>query len=341
MPPLRLDERQRFNRRHNPFFDHADVQLFLAWEDGDVVGRIGAIDDRLHNETHAENVAAFGFLEATSAGVCASLLDAVDAWARDRGRDAVRGPLNPSLHESAGLLVDGFDDDPVVMMPYNSPEIVGWVQAAGYTKAKDLYAWMYDTSSDAGSRVRRLADRVRRRGAVTVRALRMAQFQDEIRVFVRIYSEAWRDNWGFVPPTPRETEHLADRLKPILDPKLVLFAEVHGEPVACAIALPDFHQLLRGTSGRLSPALAVRFLRRRRIIDRVRIALFGVLDRARHVGAFPLLVDELFRHDERNQYRSTELSWTLEDNVDVNSAIAALGATHYKTYRIYQKKIAG
>ena len=334
VPPLRRAERERFLAAQNPFYDHADMHLFLARQNGALVGRIAAIDDRLHHDVHRDGAAFFGFFEATDAGVAAALLDAAESFARARGRTAVRGPINPSLNESAGLLVDGFDESPCLLMPYNPPIYATFVERAGYRKTKDLYAWLLDTSGNAGPRAIRLAGRARRRRGVVVKAVGRGAINQALPTLHDIYRRAWRDNWGFVPPTPRETDHFSRQLRWILDPEIALWAEVDGTPAACAVAVPDFNQVLKGTTGRLGPRLLSRLLRTRRLV------LLGVLPEYRHIGLIPLLLDELFRHDTRRQYRRAELSWVLEDNDQVNKLAAAMGAVHYKTYRLYQKELA-
>jgi len=186
IPPLRLSERQRLTPK-NPFFAHADCALFLAWRHGVVVGRIAAIDDRLHNQVHADNIGIFGFFEAADRDAAHALLGTVDSWAKQRGRLRVRGPLNPSMNESAGLLVDGFDSDPTLLIPHNPPEYGEYVESAGYHKVKDLFAWLYDLDRDAPPIIERLAQRVRERDRILVRPLDLAQFARETDRILDIY----------------------------------------------------------------------------------------------------------------------------------------------------------
>src|SRR5262245_27084786 len=169
-----MAERERLTPRKNPFFAHADVELFLAWRGNRIAGRIAAIDDRLHNERHGDNVAMFGFFEADDAATTLALMDTVEAWAKRRGRAAMRGPINPSLNESAGLLVEGFDSDPMLMMPHNPREYAALLESAGYRKAKDLFAWIYDISGEPPPVIARLAARLRGRGGVGMRRWRVS-----------------------------------------------------------------------------------------------------------------------------------------------------------------------
>jgi GNAT superfamily N-acetyltransferase len=341
VPPLRIGESERLRPEKNPFFAHADVQLLLAFRDGRIVGRIAAIDDHLHNQTHRDNLAAFGFFEAEDADAGRALLASVETWAGERGRSAVRGPLNPSLNESAGLLIQGFDTDPMLLMPHNPPEYAAFIERAGYAKVKDLYAWLYDLERPIEPEIRKMAERVRSRQRMTVRPFDLTQFARETVRLREIYCGAWENNWGFVPPTDEEFRRLAAEMKPILDPKCAVCLEVDGRAVACAVAVPDINQALRGTDGRLFPRGLIRLLGRKRIIDQVRLLLLGVLPEYRSTGLFPLLICELQKSLMSNtRYTRVEFSWVLEDNHDINKPVERLGAVRYKTYRIYQKAIA-
>lgn len=339
VPPLRRDEYRRLSPTENAFLQHATVDLWLASSGGRTTGRIAAIEDRLHNDTHREAVTWFGFLEAGSVETARALFAAVERHAGERGSTAVRGPANPSLNESAGLLVDCFDEDPYVLMPYNPPSYPGFVEAAGYQKVKDLLAWHIDMSAPPPERITRLADRVASRNGISVRTLEPGSFERDLDIMQGIYRAAWQDNWGFVPPTDAEIRQLAIELRPILDPEIVLFAERAGRPVGCAVAIPDVNQVLKRMRGRLFPFGVLHFLRRHAIIDQARVLLLGVVPEMRRMGLYPLLIAELHRRGLRRGYRRGELSWTLEDNDAVNAGIAAVGGRRHKTYRLYEKPL--
>ena len=344
IPPLRLGEIEKLTPRKNPFFAHADVELFLArrnGRDGRIVGRVAAIDDRLHNDTHGDNIAAFGFFEADDAVAARALLGTVEAWARAKGRVAVRGPLNPSLNESAGLLVDGFDTDPMLMMPRNPRDYAAFIEAAGYLKVKDLFAWIYDMSLDVPPILVRLAEKVKKEFGITVRPFNLKEFESETERLRKIYCGAWEQNWGFVAPTEAEFKRIASEMKPIFDPNSAILAEKDGVPIACAVGVPDINQALRGTDGRLFPLGLIKLLARRRYIDQVRLLLLGVLPEYRTTGIFPMLIVELHRLvREKTRYKRVEFSWVLEDNHAINQTVERVGAVRYQTYRIYQKAIA-
>lgn len=335
IPPLRMEQRARFDRARHPFYEHAEVEFFIAREGATVVGRVAAIDDRLHHETHGDDTAAFGYFEARDENIARGLLSRVEEWAHERGRARLRGPLNPSLNDGAGLLVDGFDTPPMLMMPHNPPSYGSYMESAGFAKVRDLYAWRFDLDRPIDPHIARLADRVRTKRSFTVRTARRADFDAELRRFGIIYTRAWEHNWGFVPPTEREFTRLARDLKPVFDTDIAVCIEAEGAVVACALAVPDINQALTGTGGRLFPTGWWRLLNRRKVIDQVRVILLGVLPEFRHLGLYPLLLDELSRR--RGHYRRAEFSWVLEDNDDINKPAAAAGAVRYKTYRIYQK----
>ena len=324
VPPLRRDEHRRLSPAHNPFLEHAEMALWIAEDRGRVVGRIAAIDDRLHNEKHQERTTWLGFFEAENPETARPLLAAVEAWGKARGSTVVRGPANPSLNESAGLLVDAFDQDPYMMMPYNPPTYPGFLEESGYRKLKDLLAWGLNVEAGMGARIEKLAHRIRKRHGITIRRVDMRNFDRDLEYLLTIYRAAWQDNWGFVPPTDAEIRQTAAEMKPVIDPDIALFAEREGRPVACALAIPDVNQVLKRMNGRLLPFGIVHFLRRRHIITRARVVLAGVLPEVRHMGLYPLLVDEIYRRGSV-RYRETEMSWTLEDNDEVNKGIVAAG----------------
>jgi GNAT superfamily N-acetyltransferase len=339
VPELRRDARRRLSPRHNPFLAHADMTLFLAMRNGRVSGRVAAIEDHAHNEFHHERLAWFGFFEAEEAATAAALLAAAEAWGRRRGCTRLRGPANPSLNESAGLLVDGFDDDPYVLMPYNPPVYASYIEGAGFAKVKDLWAWDFDATAPVGARIARLAARVRTRHGVTVRCVNMREYYADLEKMVSVYRAAWVENWGFVPPTDAEMKQLATDLKPIIDPDLVLFAEAAGRTVACVVVLPDVNQVLKRMHGRLLPFGLVHFLNRRRIINRCRLVLLGVVPEYRNLGLYPLMIAEIYKSAYDNGYVRGDASWTLEDNDAVNAGIEAAGGRRYKTYRLYDKPL--
>jgi GNAT superfamily N-acetyltransferase len=338
VPPLILAEKEQFDRK-NPFYEHARVELFLARRNGEIVGRIAAIDDDNHNETHDDNLAFFGFFEAKDQDAALALLKKAEGWTQALGRRAVRGPVNPSLNHSAGLLIDAFGSDPFVMMPYNPPEYPLYVESAGYGKVKDLYAWIFERGWDI-TRLGRLVERVRKRhDDLVIRPVDMRRFDEELERFRDLYNRAWERNWGFVRHTNAEFDQLAKEFKLILDPELVALAEVDGELAGITIVLPDANQIFKLMRGRLLPFGIFHFLNRKRIIDQVRLPILGVAPEHRNKGFELAMIHELYERAVAKGYKRCECSWTLEDNRPMNHVIEAGGARRYKTYRIYQKDI--
>ena len=339
VPPLLMVEKGQFDPRKNPFYEHARVNLYLAERDGEVVGRVAAIDDDNHNETHGDNLLFFGFFEAKDAEAAAALLDRVEGRARELEREAVRGPVNPSMNHSAGLLVDAFDSDPYVMMPYNPPEYPRYLEEAGYSKAKDLYAWIFDSRWEI-KKIGRLAQRVRRRHEeLEIRAVDMRRWDEELARVKDLYNRAWERNWGFVRYTEAEFDQLAKEFKMILDPELVALAEVGGELAGITVVIPDANQLFKKMRGRLLPFGVFHLLRREKIIDRVRLPILGVAPEHRNKGFELAMIHHLYERVLAKGYERCEASWTLEDNRAMNHVIEAGGARHYKTYRIYERAL--
>ncbi len=229
----------------------------------------------------------------------------------------------------------------MLMMPRNPPEYAAFIEGAGYGKVKDLYAWLYDLGRDLDPMLRRIAEKVQREIRVTVRPFDLKEFAAETERLREIYCGAWENNWGFVAPTPEEFKRIASEMKPIFDPRCAVLAEVDGKPVACAVAIPDINQALRGTDGRLFPLGLPRLLGRRWIIDQVRLMLLGVLPEYRATGIFPGLLVELQKLVRaKTDFKRIEFSWVLEDNHAINQTIERFGGERYQTYRIYQKAIA-
>jgi GNAT superfamily N-acetyltransferase len=341
VPPLWMAEKERLSATKNPFLARVPHQKFIAWRDATPVGRIMAIDDPAHNEIHGDNLAFFGFFEATDAEVAAELLETVEAWARDRGRDALRGPANPSLNDTCGLLVWGFDDDPMMMMPYNPEVYADWMEASGFAKAKDLFAWTMDVTQGVNERSSRILKRMEKRldPAPVVRQLSKKNFKEDILTIREIFVQCWSDNWGFIPPTEEEFWHAAKDMKLILDWELALMMEIDGRPVAFSLSLSDLHQVYKRIGGRLLPFGFLKLLRRHKYLNRGRMLLLGVLPEYRNKGLELRLITDSMAATQRIGWETGESSWTLEDNEGIAKAIQIVGGWHYKTYRIYEKPL--
>jgi GNAT superfamily N-acetyltransferase len=336
---LRRDAGALVDPVRNPFYEHADRELFLARIDGRVVGRIAAIHDRLHEETHADRVGFFGFFESVDdAAVSGALFAAAADWLRARGRDTLRGPLSPSINDEAGLLVEGFDTPSVLMMPHNPPYYAALVEAAGFRKAKDLYAFQ-STGTVLPERLVAATDIVRRRHGVSLRLIDMKRFPEEVALIRRLFNAAWERNWGYVPFTDREVDHLAAQLKPLVVPELVAFAEHEGEPIGFAAAIPDFNAALRkNPSGRLFPGI-LKVLWASRRITRLRVILLGVRPEWHGRGVDALLYRHIWDNGRARGFAWAEAGWILEDNHAMINGLTRMGFEVYKTYRIYERPI--
>lgn len=339
VPPLRISQSELLDTGKNPFWLHARRTLFLAKLGGSTVGRVALIDDDNHNETHGENIAFFGFFEAESEEVTRALLAAVEEAARALGRTAVRGPANPTMNDGAGFQLNAFEHKPYVMMPQSPPEYPAWVGAAGYEKVKDLYAFHMLNTGHVPERLERIVKRTRSRYNPVVRPADMTKFQDEVKLLQQIHTAAWEKNWGQVPYTDAEIVHLANELKMIVNPDMALFLEYEGKPVGVCIAIPDLNQVLARFNGRLFPFGIFHLLRLKRIVNRVRLVMLGVLPEHRNRGFDLVLIDEVMRRGKLHGVIEGELGWTLEDNHAINNAIQATGGTLYKTYRMLQKEL--
>jgi GNAT superfamily N-acetyltransferase len=340
IPPARLTEIPQFDHRRNPFFENADMELFLAWDGPRLAGRVAAIDDRRHNEVYGRNVAGFGFFEADSARAAAALLAEAERWSAARGRAVTWGPVNPSLNHVAGLQIDAFDTDPYLMMPWNPPEYVEYIEAAGYSKVKDLLCWTIRLEQVPFERLEAIARRVRRRHSITVRGMNRWRMRGESDRLYEVYLAAWERNWGFVPPSRDEFWHIVKDLKWLRQLDGMVFAEIDGRPVGACTLVPDVNQVLKGTNGRMLPIVWWRLLNMSRIITRARAVTTGVIPEYRDKGVLALLQYEALSAARRYGFTEVEFSWILENNTPANQTLAHAGAKMYKTYRLYEKPIA-
>jgi hypothetical protein len=341
VPPLISEMKKLLDRANNPFFAHSAADFFLARRNGECVGRIAAILNNNHNRFHNERTAFFGFFESVNdKAVASALLDKAAQWGRDHGMEELRGPMNYSTNETAGLLVEGFDSSPCIMMTHNPRYYAELMEGAGFRKAMDLYAWFLLTERGLSPKITRVGEAVLKDEDIQVRTIDMKKFWEEVSVIQRIYNDAWSANWGFVPMTDAEFNHLARDLKPVLDPRIVLIAERKGEPVAFSLALPDFNQALKRIDGRLLPFGLPILIYHSRHIRQVRVLALGIAKKVQNwSGIGAALYCESFRRGVAAGYRSCEFSWTLETNDLINRSMQLFGAQIYKRYRIYKKSL--
>jgi len=340
VPPLIMDQKNLLNTEKNPFFAHSEIRHFLARRDGQAVGRISAVIDCNYNDFQNEKTGFFGFFEAENdREAAAALIDTAGSWLKERGMERVLGPANPSTNDTLGLLVDAFDQPPVLHMPYNPDYYSDLLEKAGCIKAKDLYAYYMEDITPLAEKVRRVADIIRRRNHITIRSLNLKKLLDEIELVKVIYNDAWTPNWGFVPWTDEELEHLAQELKRAVIPELVLFAFVNGEPAGFSLSLPDLNQALIHTNGRLLPFGLLKILWHSRHIDLLRILALGVRRKFQNLGIDAVFYYETYTRGTARGFHKGECSWILEDNLNIRNTMENLGARIYKTYRMYERSL--
>ncbi len=345
VPPLIEERTALLTPGKNPFFEHARYQLFLARRDGQLVGTIAAVVDDNHNRAHDELAGSFGFFECVDdPEVAAALLGAAETWVAGQGMTIIRGPLNPSINEEIGTLIEGFDEPPMVMMTYNPRYYPTLIEGCGYSKAMDVFAWIFDIEADlksAPEKLFRVAEKSLQKQGLRVRKVDMRHFDQDVAKIKEVYNRAWQKNWGAVPMTEHEIDHLAANLKPVLDPNLIFIAETaDGKPAGISLGLPDLHQALkRSGGGHMWPFGLLKFLWHKRKTTQIRLVIMGMLEEYRGRGADAIFYLETAKEALKRGYTRMEASWILENNTMMNQIIERLGGKKYKTYRVYEKRL--
>lgn len=344
VPPLISERMAFFDPQRNPFHRHAEVALFMARRDGEPVGTSAVLVNHQHNAFHGERVAFFGAFEVLPDREAAhALLATARDWARGRGMEALRGPATFSTNEECGLLIEGFGDPPRILMPYNPPYYRDFIESFGFHKAKDLYA--YELTVEVFNwpeKLVRVVEKLKGRARFRVRQADIRRFREELDRIKRVYNSAWERNWGFVPLTDAEIEHMAAQLIRFVDPDLVFIAEADGEPIGFSLTLPDLNQALRrayprpGVPEWWTLLKLLYYWKVHRVITTIRVFAMGVVESWRAHGVSALFYYETARAALPKGYRRAEMSWILEDNIMMNRDIQALGGRIYKIYRIYE-----
>lgn len=338
VPPLLMDRYKILSREKNPFFQHGDMQLFLAYQGNEIVGRIAAIKNDLHNSTHNDKVGFFGFFECLNNQEAANkLFDAAKEWLKSKGFDKMRGPYNPTVNDDNGMLIEGFDDQPRILMPYNPQYYLDLCNNYGFVKAKDLYA--YDISHDEmlkNDKIGRVAKIAMERSKMTLRTLDMKNFKSEIDKVKYVYNKAWEVNWGFVPLTDAEMDALAEDLKQLVEPDLVIFGEVEGKTVGFALVLPDYNYVFKKMNGKLFPTGIFHLLFGKKAIKWVRIIILGLVPEFQKKGLDASFYNYIVHKAADHGWYHGEASWILEDNEMMNKGAETMNGTLYKKYRIYE-----
>lgn len=351
VPPLLSQRRRAFDRQRNPIYDYVDADFFVAWRGARPVGTIAAAINHRHNEFHRERIGFFGHFEALDDPEAArALLDTAAVWVREHGMAAVRGPLNLTVNDDgAGCLVEGFDAPPVLLMGHNPRYYAGFIEAAGFHKVMDLYGWYGNVptimASEGFVKLSRVAEKQAKRRDITIRRGDVRRLEHEIRLLQEVYQASWAENWGYVPPTKREIDHLVSDLRRFYDDRLGFFAEKNGETIGFILILPNFNQVLLPAYPRPGVPEPITLLKAlwhwkiRPKINSIRVLLLGVREEYRGQGVDALLMSNAFHAAVDAGYFWGEASWILENNEPMNRILDALGFHIWKTYRVYERAL--
>jgi GNAT superfamily N-acetyltransferase len=340
-----MDQKNFFNPQKNPYYEHSEVQLFLAEKDGEIVGRISAQTNTQHNKFHEDNVGFFGFFESINdREVANKLIDAAYDWNKSRGKDTLRGPMNFSTNDECGLLVDGFESSPFILMTHNHRYYLDLLTKAGLEKSMDLLAYLIPRKPTP-ERLQRIVDKLQKRGRFIVRELtskNKKELRKDLEMVFTVYTKAWERNWGFVPMTEKEFFHLIDSVIDLVLPEFFYLAFVDDEPVGFYAALPDYNQVLKKMKGRLFPFGIFHMLFGRNKINAMRVITMGVIKEYQNRGIDTVFYTKNFQVANEHKtldIRNAEMSWILETNTMMNRIATNLGGWVHKTYRILDKKI--
>jgi hypothetical protein len=344
--PLDMLLRDQLHPKKNPFFQHGEAAIFCAYRNDKPVGRATASIDREHLARHDDGAGFFGFLDTVDDEVVArELLASAEAWLRARGMKRARGPLSLNINEELGCLISGFDTPPFIMMPHHRPYQSRLIEQAGYTKAKDFYAWTYKVG-DLNARVKRAHDEVKSLPEISYRRVSQRTLDADVDVMFDIFNDAWSDNWGFVPASRREAQKMASDFRLLLIPEITSIVSIEGEPAAFALAIPNLNELGADFGGKLLPLGAPKLLWRLKVKGpkSARLIMLGIRKKwrlnRRYAGLSAFLYAEMSNGGRDVGIERGELGWTLEDNGRVNAGIMTMGAKIYKTYRVYEKALA-
>jgi len=342
VPPLWSEHKRLLGFKHHPFYDDAAIQTYIARRGGEVVGRIAAIVNNVHNRRANEQRGFFGFFESVDdQQVASALFDAAGAWLKQRGMTAVRGPANPSLNYEIGLLIEGFHSPPTFMMTYNPPYYGKLVEGWGFQKVQDMYAfWGHiDMISGLDRKLWFIANEAKERFNVQLRTLNPKRFRAEVEMFLSVYNASLVGTWGFAPLSPAEIKELAAGLKHLIAPELALIAEVNGEPIGACLGLLDYNPRIKAIGGRLFPFGFVRLLWNKHAIKKMRVISINVVPEYQRWGLGVVLLGGLIEPIQKWGMHEAEFSWVLETNTLSRASLEKGGAKRDKTYRMYDRDL--
>jgi hypothetical protein len=341
VPPLKKEVRRMLDPYKHPFWEFSERVLFLARRGSETVGRIAGIIDHHYNQFHNEKMGAWGFFECTDdPEAAAALFSSVEKWFRHKGMTFMRGPLSPSTNYETGLLIEGFSYPPALMMTYNPPYYLDLVESCGFTKEKDLLAFLIDGAYRLPEWMERLAERIAQKKGIQIRRIRPKEIDAEFAMIREIYNDSWSDNWGFVPLSDDEMKDIQKSVMTFADTDLAFFIYYENEPAAVCVIFPDINPLLKRLNGRIGLLGLLKMLLYRREITGLRCLMFGIKEKFRQLG-IPMLAFHHIYEIARKQkkYQNLEMGWTLEDNESINSLVEEAGAKRYKKYRIFRKSL--
>ena len=340
VPPLLSEQKLVLDREKGPFFEIGQAEYFLALCEGEPVGRISAHTNQQWNQHYRDQKGFFGFFECIEDPEAASaLFEAAEGWLRDRGKTSILGPMSFSIYDELGLLIDCFDQDPVVLLTYNPPYYVDLIEGRGFNKAIDWYAYLMTDQVAVNPVLFEVRDRVCRRNGLVIRHARMSQFKEEAERAKSIFNEAWSENWGHLPFTDRQFDHLAKGLRMILDERLLFFGEIQGKAIGVCVSIPDVNQALKPANGRLLPFGWYHLWRGLKQVKKLRTIIMGVKKEHRHTGIDVAFYVETIEKGKAIGYTESECSLVVETNTWMRKALGDLGARIYKTYRLYEKPL--
>ena len=341
VPPLLMEQKTLLSKQKNPFFKAAIAEYFLAYRNGEIVGRIGAIKNDIHLKYHNDSAGQFGFFECINdQQVANALFDTAKSWIKEKGLKYMRGPANPSSNDVYAMLIEGFDDSPRLLMPYNPEYYIKLCENYGMKKAKDMYAWkLVNEKLMASEKLRRGQELVRKRYNLKISQLDMKNFQKGLEKFKYVYNKAWAPNWGFVPMTEEQIDAMAKDMKPLAEPSLVLFGEIEGKLIGAALVMLDYNIIFKKMNGRLFPFNFIKLFTQKKKINWARILTLGIIPEYQKKGLDTIFYWEIVHRAANIGIRLGEASWVLEDNDMMNRGLELMNAERYKKYRIWEAEV--
>ena len=337
--PIISDQIKFFDKGKNPYYEHSEVELFLVVDENEVKGRISAHTNRNHNKFHNDHKGFFGFFECVDDQTVANLLfDTAVEWLKEKECDIISGPYNFSTNEECGLLVDGFESIPFVMMTHNPKYYISLYENYGFAKAMDLYAW-YLESNEMPEFLSLVSRKFKNNDQFTVRCLDKKNLRRDIETVFTVYQKAWERNWGFVPMSKKEFNHLVDSLLPIVDHELFFIAECEGKPAGFSVALPNFNVVLQKMKGKINPITLLKMLYYKKKLNSLRVIVMGVIHEYQGKGIDTMFYYNTWKNALAKGFNIGEFSWVLETNTMMNKIAKHLGARVHKTYRIFEKSM--